>query len=450
MRNLRPLLACIPPLLAMLCCSFALADESRYATRKGPGIKPTIVRHPPAADFSRGEITSIPKHDPAKAREGWQVDLRSFDVRKASLKDSEPDLLHADFDSKTRWPEEISTLKTFVPDRIMELGRNPGLGLRSLHAKGITGKGVGIAIIDQALLVDHAEYKDRLRMYEEIHCAGGQAQMHGPAVASIAVGRSVGVAPGANLYYIAETHGTWNSNTHEFKWDFTYLAQSIDRILQVNKGLPRAGRIRVISISVGWDPRQDGYAAVVAAVQRARKAGIFVVSSSLSETYADLGMALNGLGRDPLTDPNLPASYGPGIWWASEFYGNPDYANRIKQMAPKGLLYVPMDSRCTASPTGVNDYVFYRNGGWSWSIPYIAGLYALACQVDPAVNPATFWKVALATGDSVKITKDGKDYSLYRVVNPAKLIEKLRKPASEGKYHPAAVPFSCLLPFALS
>lgn len=30
------------------------------------------------------------------------------------------------------------------------------------------GIGIGIAIIDQSLLTDHVEYKDRLRLYEEI------------------------------------------------------------------------------------------------------------------------------------------------------------------------------------------------------------------------------------------------------------------------------------------
>jgi hypothetical protein len=66
--------------------------------------------------------------------------------------------------------------------------------MRTLHAEGITGKGIGVAIIDQTLLVDHREYKDRLRVYEEAEdITGGwmEVQMHGPAVASIAVGKSV-------------------------------------------------------------------------------------------------------------------------------------------------------------------------------------------------------------------------------------------------------------------
>jgi hypothetical protein len=36
-----------------------------------------------------------------------------------------------------------------------------------MHAQGITGQGVGIAIIDNPLLVDHEEYAGRLRLYEE-------------------------------------------------------------------------------------------------------------------------------------------------------------------------------------------------------------------------------------------------------------------------------------------
>lgn len=112
------------------------------------------------------------------------------------------------------------------------------LHLRDLHDRGITGKGVSTAIIDQALLVEHEEYKDNLKMYEEIHwpVQNNEAQMHGPAVASIAVGKTVGVAPGADLYYIAEQHGDFVNNT--FNWDFTWLAKSIDRIPEVNNTLP--------------------------------------------------------------------------------------------------------------------------------------------------------------------------------------------------------------------
>jgi len=178
------------------------------------------------------------------------------------------------------------------------------------------------------------------------------------------------------------------------KGDPRLLDKLTDRILEINRSLPPGKKIRVLSISRGWSPQDRGYAEVTAAVERAKKDGLFVMSSSLSATYGGK-LHFHGLGRDPAGDPDLAASYGPGLWWADQFWG-------MAAGAPP-LLLAPMDSRATAGPTGNDDYVFYRQGGWSWSIPYLAGLYALACQVKPDVTPEAFWAAALATGDSIVI-----------------------------------------------
>jgi len=163
-----------------------------------------IVRHPPVTWFmNRGTLDTLPSYDP-NSTDSWQVDLRSRDITKVDLHNRLADLHYADFDHQTQWPATLPA--SFNPDQIMELGKNPGLGVRRLHQKGITGKDIGIAIIDQCLLVDHIEYKDRLKLYEEIHLMDTKATMHGPAVASIAVGKTVGVAPEADLYFIGETH----------------------------------------------------------------------------------------------------------------------------------------------------------------------------------------------------------------------------------------------------
>lgn len=176
-----------------------------------------------------------------------------------------------------------STMKpdSFKPEEIMETSKNPGLNVRALHKRGIDGRGVGIAIIDQCLLTDHVEYKDQLRFYDEIHCLDDTATMHGAAVSSIAVGKTVGVAPSADLYYIAETHGTISDG--EFEYDFTWLAKSVDRILEITES-----------------------------VEKAKTAGILVVSSSLEETF---GLRFHGLGRDPLKNADDYHSYEPGMFW---------------------------------------------------------------------------------------------------------------------------------------
>lgn len=371
-----------------------------------------ITKHPAAATFGRGKLSSLPIYND-KSSDPFSVDLRGVDISSLNIgSDRLNDLMHADFDSKTIFPAKLPN--GFDQSAIMDIGKNPGLGLKELHKKGITGKGVGIAIIDQNLLVDHEEYKDQLRCYEEIHWPSdaNESSMHGPAVASIAVGKSIGVAPEADLYYIAEMHGT-NTNG-QFNWDFKPLAKSIDRVLEINDSLPQDRKIRVISISVGWDPSQQGYKEVTEAVNRAEKQGVFVISTCLQQTK---GLAFMGLGRNPMDDPDKAESYTEGLFWK-------EYLDNIANINKNGLL-VPMDSRTTASPTGNEDYVHYADGGLSWSVPYIAGLYALACQVDPKITPEMFWEKAVESGDALIIDKNSKKYNVGKIVNPQKLIDML-------------------------
>lgn len=341
-----------------------------------------------------------------------QLDLRSSNLSNINLNGKETDLLNSTFDTRTKWPKNMPS--KFSPEKIMKFGKKPGLGLEKLHQSGIKGQGVGIAIIDDKLLINHNEYKDRIKSYEEIHC-GPETSMHGPAVTSIAIGKTVGVAPEADLYYIGVSPSDIKGFRPSGEINFKYIAQSIDRIVEINKKLPKGKKIRVISISIGWSPISKGYSEVMKSVEKAKKENIFVVSSSLKLNY---GFNFNGLGRNPLSDPDISSSYLPGLFWQEDYFkGNCDTTNE---------LFVPMDSRCTASPTGYNDYTFYSNGGKSWAIPYIAGVYTLACQVKPNITPNEFWKSALKTGDSTEFKHNNKTYKLGEIINPSKLIKDLK------------------------
>jgi hypothetical protein len=380
------------------------ASDAAYATNLTAAGALGIARRLPPANFRRGRLTALPVYN-ADSGAMWQVDLRGWDVSSIDITQRKDDLLHADYDSKTIWPKALPD--GFDPVKIMDLGRNPGLEVRALHAAGVTGKGVGIAIIDQGLLVDHVEYKDRIRLYEEIHSGDRSAAMHGPAVASIAVGKTVGVAPEADLYYIAETHGVFDGKGG-FAWDLSWLAKSIDRIVEINEGLPKENKIRVISISLGISERLGNGALALEAIRRAREKGIYTAFVG-SDPYF-------GMGRGPYADPDSPTSYLPGAFLAKSFYSGNSLSG----------IGIPMDARCTASPTGIEDYVFYSEGGMSWTVPYVAGLFALACQVKPDVTPELFWKAAAETGDYSDSAKDGKSYRLQKIVSPAKLIQYLR------------------------
>lgn len=370
---------------------------------------PSISRRPGPLIFSKGKITTIPACD-LNSGDPFQVDLRGADLSALDLRGSSAGLACADFDSRTIWPPTDRLPQDFDPQRILELGKNPGLGLRSLHAQGITGRGVGIAIIDQPLLVEHQEYADRLRWYEEIGASfGGGAAMHGPAVASIAAGRTVGVAPEADLYYIG---GAGNSAFSLFLYNHDY-AQAIRRILQINKQLPADHKIRVISVSTAWVPGVAGFDAVATAAREAEIQGVLVLTV---DTVGTNGLSVIGAGRQPLADPDDFTSYEPGLFWAQRFYGG-DQA--------RTYLLVPMDSRTVASPSGQSDYAFYRSGGMSWVPPYLAGVYALATQTDPSLTPDRFWSLARTTSRTIEIDHEGQRYTLS-IIDPVALIRALK------------------------
>ena len=86
------------------------------------------------------------------------------------------------------------------------------------------------------------------------------------------------------------------------------------------------------------------------------------------------------------------------------------------------MLRVPVGNGTTASHDGINVYTYYRQGGMSWAAPYIAGLAALAFQVNPDLQPETILEQLVKTATH---TKAGP------VVNPRGFIESIRPAAKK-------------------
>ncbi len=357
----------------------------------------------------RGDLAALPSYDPSST-DPFQVDLRGYDLSGLDVTGRILDLLMADFDEKTVWPANLPD--AFDPNLIMELGKSPGLGLRELHARGITGQGVSVAIFDQPLLVDHTEYAGNLRHYEE---RGHTSQVaHGPAVASIAVGKTVGVAPGASLYYIAATESSMSG----------LASDAIERFLAMNRFLEPKDRLRAISVCAGPQPSS----LLTRLVTQAAAQGILVICCGQSWGHG-VPIRYHGLERGPLADPELYGNYGPVTGWGF-------FPVNMSPEPPKTVLLVPMNSRSVASPTGSDEYVFYRFGGWNWCAPYIAGLYALGCQVDPDLDPRTFYDTAMATGRPYDVSALEPGATAV-IVDPAALIEALGGPATgDGEGRP--------------
>lgn len=340
------------------------------------------------------------------------IDLRSYDISKYNLSNYKKELEYAVFDTNTIWPNDMPS--GFDPQKILELGKNPGLGIDLLHKQGITGKGVNIAIIDTALLLTHDEYRENIMLYELSHCLDDSAQMHGSAVVSVAVGKNVGVAPDAKVYYIASTFGTISPSGAEL--DLSYMAEGIKRVLEINSVLPDDEKIRVISISTGIEPLAKGYTSVVDAIELAKEEGVFVITTTPQINY---DISITGMGRGLYDDPDDVQSYSPGILWSK------DYTYYSEDIEKGNLLMVPMDSKTYAFCTGNSDYAFSRQGGLSFTCPWLAGMYALCAQVKPDITPEEFINISYETGSTIKRKQYNQEVNFGIIINPVNIINKL-------------------------
>ncbi|MFZ0034093.1 MAG: S8 family serine peptidase [Sedimentisphaerales bacterium] len=309
------------------------------------------------------------------------VSLVNLDLRgHKKLLDNMP------FDSLTKWPEPNKLPEGFQPADLLEKGKDPGLGIKELHERGIDGKGISIVIIDQPLLTNHIEYENRILRYREVEVQGVDIQMHGSPVCSIAVGETCGVAPKASLYYYAVPVWKWLDNK---PW-----ADTINKIIELNKDLRESEKIRVVSISVGTFSQGPNFDLWKQAVDKANQNGILVVTCD--PTFLKLGM----LKRKENEPADLPASY------------------EIISDRPDAELLVLTSNRTIASYKGPEVYRYERQGGLSWAVPYLAGLAALAYQVNPQIKPDEIVKLWIET--AVK-TDAGT------VVNPLGFIEAVQK-----------------------
>lgn len=346
---------------------------------------------------------------PDKLKNGY-LDIRSTDCSGNDLSVYEVDKIS--FDDNTVFPKDVNKLpKEFDAKKIADMHRTPGLNVRKLHEMGIDGRGVSMAIIDQKL-APHQEYSENLAWYEEFmndENKQEEGQMHGSAVASIAVGKTVGVAPKAKLYYFAaDLVDKMEENADdESQRTSTYYSRALNAIIDMNRNLSDDEKIVVVSISAapGWSKNSEVWQA---ALKRAKNTGIFVTTTEIEKEY---GLKDNGVNRDVFGNPDDPNSYSQTAWQTGQ---NPSVD------VQKNTLCFPMGHRTTAAPNGNDQYVHYANGGWSWVKPYEAGLYVLAKQVNKDVTPEEFFKAGLETGTYSKRAK-------CVLVNPVELIQKLRK-----------------------
>lgn len=304
--------------------------------------------------------------------------------------------------------------------------KTPGLGVRHLHAQGITGRGVSVAIIDGKIRTDHVEYREQLAYYEELSDFRDiPYDAHGPSVTSILVGKDSGVAPGASLYYFALNFAEATPED---------AAEALRHILIFNKSLPEDKRIRVVSLSNAWtgQPNEEEYKV---AIFEAWQAGVLVITSQMP-TITLPRLAIRGVGCPPWKDRDDPRNYemseivveNSGRHLTMEEY----FESRAQIDRDKGYatVYVPVGYRTLAGPRegvggqgyGAKEYYYSEEGGDSRWPPYLTGVLALALQVDPTLTPDEM--VTLLTEGVYEL-----DHG-FRLIAPEEVVQLARKRAN--------------------
>jgi hypothetical protein len=121
--------------------------------------------------------------------------------------------------------------------------------------------------------------------------------------------------------------------------------------------------------------------------------GIFI--ATCDPAVLDYGI----LSLNPGENPDKFESYKPGIY-----------------VSAGDVIRVPGANKTVASHRGHDVYTFDRMGGMSWGAPYIAGLAALAYQVNPDIQPKEIIQILIET---IVKTDAGP------IVNPGAFIEKV-------------------------
>jgi hypothetical protein len=224
--------------------------------------------------------------------------------------------------------------------------------------------------------------------------------MHGPAVTSILLGESLGVAPDVNLYYIA--HPAWLG-------DQTTHAEAIYRIIEINKTLPKDEKVKIIGFSDALDSSEKNLEAFQKAYDYAVDEGIIVFTVSDGFMSAKV---------EPYKDRDDYKNYELADWIDKNWMNFNSSAGK----------YILVPSTFTLAGYGNNkSYGYDYEGGLSWTVPYAVGLSALGLQVDPTLTKGEILDY---------LFESAYEHNGLKIINPEGFIElvasKMDNPISLG------------------
>jgi subtilisin len=291
-----------------------------------------------------------------------------------------------------------------VPEGVRRIGAAPS------DALGVTGSGVGVAVLDSGVDLTHIDLNVSATCFDAFGGDCRDDSGHGTHVAGVIAATAngvgvVGAAPGATIYAVKVLNkGTGGNDSH--------LLAGIDWVLtNANQVSPP---IRVANLSLGRPGAADDNPALRASIQALIDAGITVVVTA---------------GNDPDISSNdrVPAAFPEVITVASSTAANgtnncshmsnlitADTLSLFSSYAPKvgetgvditaaGERRENVDAACIVDGVGILSLFpgdsLAEMAGTSMAAPLVSAVAALLLERDPTISPAAVAN-AIAAGAS--------------------------------------------------
>lgn len=296
-------------------------------------------------------------------------------------------------------------------------------GADQAWAAGVTGKGVGVAVIDSGIDGDIADFKNAdgtSRVTNVISNPGattaGDPVGHGTHVAGIVggnsafrtdglAGRYTGIAPEVDLIAIKTSDDAGNSTVLDVINALQFVVDHKDEL-----------NIKVVNLSVSADtPGSYKTDPLNAAVEFAWHAGVVVVSA-VGNRGSAADAAQYAPGNDPYVisvgatdEKETPAASDDTVADFSSRGTTRDGSSKPDLFAPGAKMVAPLAAGSAFAQLAPATSIFeggqyIRIGGTSMAAPVVAGAAALLLQARPDLNPD---QVKELLTKNVNVTADG-------------------------------------------